>query len=185
MDSITTKAANWRAWRSGVFGTRLRAWRTFEQWHSSGFVGLTVIRILRPASHWCIYNLDVNQTVETYQDLIENKQINPLLITFNEAAPYNRVILQGEMSLSGLCPYYLAYSTVKAQMRDALASNTRYLSGPLSLKIVKDLMTGSSQDDFDMVVERWPEHVVEFSIYECCVGDKPDRNTLVWEVRRY
>ena len=27
--------------------------------------------------------------------------------------------------------------------------------------------------------------VIEVSVYDCCLGDLPGRNALVWEVRRY
>jgi len=46
-------------------------------------------------------------------------------------------------------------------------------------------MTPSSHDDWNELLERYPGHVLEVSIYDRCLGDLPNRNSLVWEVRKY
>jgi hypothetical protein len=51
--------------------------------------------------------------------------------------------------------------------------------------LIREAMTPSSYDDWLMLIDRYPGHVLEVSIYDRCLGDVPGRNALVWEVRRY
>jgi hypothetical protein len=47
-------------------------------------------------------------------------------------------------------------------------------------------MTPSSWADFEALLELYPSHVLEVSVYAgTTVGDVPGRNAVVWEVRRY
>jgi hypothetical protein len=51
--------------------------------------------------------------------------------------------------------------------------------------MLKATMTPASHDDWLLLIDKYPKHVIEVSIYDCCLGDMPGRNALVWEVRRY
>jgi hypothetical protein len=77
------------------------------------------------------------------------------------------------------------YSDVKLQMRDALKMKKLYITGYRTLVILEYFMTPSSYEDFKAVCELFPDHVIELSIYSCCLGDLRGRNTLIWEVRKY
>jgi len=35
------------------------------------------------------------------------------------------------------------------------------------------------------LLDLYPDHVIEFSAAEVFVGDRPGRNAVVWEVRKY
>ena len=36
-----------------------------------------------------------------------------------------------------------------------------------------------------MIVDKYPDHLLEVAVYNCCLDDLPNRNALVWEVRKY
>lgn len=104
--------------------------------------------------------------------------------TFNESAPDDRLVLQGEAArmVGGLC---LTYSTTPGlAMREAL-KNARTASGVAAHAILAAYLSPSSRDDLDALWDLYPDAVIEFSAYECCVGDQRGRNALIWEVRNY
>jgi hypothetical protein len=46
-------------------------------------------------------------------------------------------------------------------------------------------MTPSSYADLEVLLERYPDHVFEISVWASCLGDTPGRNAIIWEIRRY
>jgi hypothetical protein len=70
-------------------------------------------------------------------------------------------------------------------MRDALAEAPETSTGLASDLLLRSVMTPLSYEDWRLLLDRHPGHVLEVSVYEHCLGDTPGRNALVWEVRRY
>jgi hypothetical protein len=70
-------------------------------------------------------------------------------------------------------------------MRDALGIDTQIAQGLRADLLIREAMTPASYDDWQILLERYPGHVFEVSIYDRCLGDCPNRNALVWEIRRY
>ena len=187
---VSSKGLNYRLWQGGMFGNKLRAWRTVAEWEASGFAGGVVLRTVARGGGPCRYNLQPEEVNPTVKDWIA--QGIPLdHIMVNEAAPDGDVILQGEylndiFIMAGEAGWgWFHYSRAKAQMRDALATvpeRARCLRSDLLLKLA---MTPASHDDWQLLLERHPGHVLEVSVYDRCLGDVPGRNALVWEVRKY
>lgn len=191
-EPILSKKENYRLWQGGAFGNKLRAWRSVEEWRASCFPGEVVLRVLgsfvgeRP----CLYNLQPSQ-VEGAVAGWRSLGISRDNIMVNEAAPDEKVILQGEYRNS-ICVVgeeifwgAFHYSRAQVQMRDALLAapeSSRSLRSDLLLRIA---MTPSSYDDWLLLLARYPDHVLEVSVYDCCLGDCPGRNALIWEVRKY
>lgn len=171
---VLTKQQNYRLWQSGAFGNKLRAWRTVEEWEASGFGGLVVLRSLVPGGP-CFYNLTPEQLKW------HAMQLSQMMV--NEAAPDQDVILQGEYdnALWGC----FRYSTARFHMRDALREASQETYGLRSDMLLRGAMTPSSYEDWRVLLDQYPKHVLEVSVYDRCLGDTPGRNALVWEVRRY
>jgi hypothetical protein len=180
MDDITVKQQNLAAWQCGAFGNKLRAWRTIEGWRASGFGGLVAIRSLVPGGP-CFVDLAPDVLLSRFDELVQNGH-RPDQLMINESAPNSRAILQGEYDneLWGC----FRYSVSPCPMREALR-NSRETYGLRSRLILRWAMSPSSYEDFLVLLDRYPKHVLEVSVYDCCVGDTPGRNALVWEVRRY
>ena len=108
----------------------------------------------------------------------------------NEMAPTDAIVLQGEF-LNDVYPVnpdwrdFFTYSRVQKPMREALAINTQIAHGLQTDLVLRGAMTPASYDDWQILLEQYPGHVLEVSIYDRCLGDCPDRNALVWEVRKY
>ena len=187
MTDILTKKQNYALWQSGAFGNKLRAWRTIEAWRKSNFSGLVVLRMLfKEGDHLCRYNLDPSDVEQTLIDWSIYSGFSSAETMVNEAAPDQDVILQGEyLNDPGLCWGYFLHSRSRMHMRDALKHNPVETRGLRSDLILRLAMTPSSYDDWQILLERYPGHVFEVSIYDRCLGDIPNRNALVWGVRKY
>lgn len=189
-EPILNKKQNYRLWQSGAFGNKLRAWRSVDEWRVSGFPRLVVLRTLMGGGGPCEYNLTpekVEVVVQSWMAL----GISPDHIMVNEAAPDYDVALQGEY-FNDIFNYgdiagwgYFLYSREKAQMRDALKAAFGVAHSLRADLLLRLAMTPSSYEDWLVLLDRYPGHVFEVSIYANCLGDTPGRNTLVWEIRRY
>ena len=190
-DPIRSKSQNYRLWQSGAFGNKLRSWRSLEEWQKSGFCGLVALRALLAGGGPCLYDLEAAKAVESYWDWID-RGIPPEAIMINEAAPARAVILQGEYRNGvyvkedgSFAVGYFCHSRLRHQMRDALRKGSAVLEGLLADLVIRSAMTPAAHDDWQDLKDRYPDHVLEVSIYDRNLGDCPGRNALVWEVRLY
>jgi hypothetical protein len=190
-DPVLSKPQNYRLWQGGAFGNKLRGWRTVDEWRESGFDRQVVLRTLMEGGGGpCRYNLhpeEVDAVVDGWLAL--GIPLDKIMV--NEAAPDSDAILQGEYlndiySMDGEAGWgYFRYSRARAYMRDALAAAPETAQRLRSDLLLKLAMTPSSHDDWNLLLEQYPGHVLEVSVYDRCLGDTPGRNALVWEVRRY
>jgi len=188
---VLTKKQNFRLWQGGEFGNKLLAWRTVSDWRASGFAGSVVLRVLLPVGGGpTLYNVRPNEVDGVVREWTRSGV--PLEdIMVNEAAPDRDVVLQGEYlndvygAGDDVSWGYFLHSRVVRHMRDALAERSGVVCGLAADVMLRQAMTPSSHEDWLLLLDRYPGHVLEVSIYGRCLGDTPWRNTLVWEVRRY
>lgn len=189
---ILSKAQNHRLWQSGDFGNKLRAWRSLAEWRESGHLAKVALRTLLP---WgggcpCIYDLDPGEVESRYRSLRGEIAAEHIIIC--EAAPADRAILQGEYLNSvfdrgdGSFGWdYFYHSRARLQMRDALRAEHAGVEGMSSRLLIQNAMTPASHADWLILLDRYPDRLLEVSIYDRCLGDVPGRNALVWEIRQY
>jgi hypothetical protein len=190
-DPVLSKAQNYRLWRSGAFGNKLRSWRSIAEWQQSGFQGRVALRCLLAGGGKCTYDLEPRDVADVHGSWMQGG-IPDEAITIDEAAPADVVILQGEY-LNGVNSRgdssfwrgYFYHSRARRQMRDALREEHNVCEGLVADLTIRRSMTPASYEDWQGLLEIYPDHVLEVSIYDRCVGDVPHRNALVWEVRRY
>jgi hypothetical protein len=187
---VTSKRQNYRLWQAGEYGNRLRAWGSVRGWRDSGFAGPVALRTLGDGGGPCHYDLlpdDVAAVVANVMSL--GIPADGLMI--NESAPAGDILLQGEYLndisvMDGRAAWgWFRHSRARRQMRDALAEAPETSTGLASDLLLRSVMTPSSYDDWRVLLDRHPGHVLEVSVYGHCLGDTPGRNALVWEVRRY
>lgn len=188
--SVLSKRQNYRLWQGGAYGNKLRSWRSVASWRESGFSGMVVLRTLMGGNGPCLYNLTRDEAEGELSHWIW-EGIPYEKITVDEAAPAERVILQGEY-LNDICELdgqscwgYFKHSRMKVQMRDALRRQPLLSRGLRSDLLLRESMSPSSYSDWQLLLETYPGHVLEVSVYEGFLGDIPGRNALVWEARRY
>lgn len=188
---ILSKSQNHQLWQSGAFGNKLRAWHSLAEWRESGYRGKVALRTILPhGGGACIYDIDPLVLKSSYDTLARG--VLPEHIIICEAAPAEVVILQGEYAnrvhdnADGTSSWdYFYYSRARRQMRDALREEHSVIEGLRARLLIERSLTPASHLDWLILIDRYPDHVLEVSIYDRCIGDVPGRNALVWEVRRY
>lgn len=183
--SCPTKTENDRFFQSGFYGNKLRTWTSYGQWEWSGYLGRVSIRYKEPQSPWCRYDVTPDHVPVWIQQFVAEGADRAKFI-FGEMAPDERLTLQGELRRceTGL---ELFCSTFKGRMREALtnANGNTTFTGVSALAVLQTYLTGSSWSDLQELLELFPDHVIEFSAYEMCLGSCRGRNALVWEIRSY
>lgn len=69
--------------------------------------------------------------------------------------------------------------------RRFMAEAARDYSGSAVPAVLRHVLWPGDYDDLMTTLDNYPRHVVEFSACDRAVGVVPNRNTVIWEVRRY
>jgi len=181
-DPILNKRRNYQLWQSGAFGNKLRAWRTIDEWWTSGYSGAIVLRTLGSGGGPCRYNIPRQEVFAAFREL-RTQGVPAEQIMLNEIAPDDAVVLQGEYLNELEDGFY--YSRARLQMRYALKDVPEGALGLRARLLVREAMTPASHEDWQNLLIQYPNHILEVSIYDHCLGDLPHRNALVWEIRKY
>lgn len=187
---VLSKSQNYRLWRAGAYGNKLRSWESLRAWRLSGYRGLVALRCREGQGGGpCVYDVDPGFVTRAIE-LMFAQGAKDGEIMVNEMAP-NKEILQGEY-LNAFCGAgdgaswgYFHYSQAMTRMRHALCWAPKAASGLRAELLLQQHMTPASYEDWRLLVDKYPDHVLEVSVYDCCLGDLPNRNALVWEVRKY
>jgi hypothetical protein len=178
---IDTKQKMFAAMDRGSFGNHLQSW-TWREWLQSQHVGPAVIRYMEPGSG---FYAEAND----YQDVINHvssmlcRGAKRGLIRISEMAPDDWLLIQGEVSdIDGL--FTFRHSSKKSRMRDAMKCCADHAYGLKAKNLLRSSMDASSYEDLQVLLDRYPGHVVELSVYARTVG-LLKRNTLFWEARAY
>lgn len=185
---VLTKRDFVERYAKGEFGNASPTWQTCNELlahgqtipanHPQSDLGLFHLRN-RQAGGSTYYNLSWSACVAKW---IEQERQSDWYAS--AMAPSACTILQGELQdrPEGL---YLNYNQVAAPMREAFALQSRHSCGIMTRCLLKQHMDPTSYDWVQVLLERYPEHVIEFSCYSKFWGTIPFRNTVIWEVRRY
>ncbi len=122
---------------------------------------------------------------------LTNKYINQWIkkgfdknrIIISQAIADKERILQGELTLY-LNGYELLYTLEPGDMRTALKKSKR-ATGLKAKMILEKFIDPSSMEDLIFLLNKYPNHVIEFTVLKSETGTIPNRNTIIWEVRNY
>lgn len=177
MSVIRSKAEFYRRWHAGLLGNRPRTWSTPEALQASGFAGTVTIRTVGQGGGKTRYRVPVSEALALAEAW-------PGQATFNESAPDDLLLLQGEVAriVGGL---YLRYSTTPGLKMQEAMREAHEARGLLAKALLDVFLAPASRDDLETLWDLYPDAVIEFSAYSRNVGDQPHRNALLWEVRNY
>lgn len=180
---ITSKPQSYALWQQGRFGNKFRTWNSLEDIERDDFVGEVTMRYRGSANGFCDYRVPVSKISQMQHDWLRRGAQLPL-ITFNESAPDNRLVLQGEVQQSRE-HLSLTYSTERElKMREAM-KGAKHASGLTARLLLERHLWPVCLNELHELLTDFPGAVVEFSAYDRAVGCFPHRNTVVWEVRHY
>jgi hypothetical protein len=183
---ILNKATNYELYSRWAFGNKLRTWNNVDEFFESKYPGSVSIRYRGQVkaggmyAGFTAYNV-LNAHEQVHKFMAQGA--NPEFMVLNESAPDDRLLIQGELTL-GTFGYNLFYSDIKGKMKDCMKHGIQVDGLPAKMLLQKHLFP-NSYDDIMALLELYPGHVIEFSAYEMAVGDCSNRNTIIWEVRKY
>lgn len=183
---IPSKAESYRLYDAGKFGNKFRTWNNFDAIAASGFSGNIVMRYKGGAGGAKYPHVGEHMSLKRASELIplwKSVGAKEDQIVFNEAAPDNALVLQGEVMLS-VEHISLFWSDAKTAMRKAMLKGQQW-HGLRALALLETRLFPSSLDDIRTLFDLYPSSVIEFSAYRYAVGSIPGRNAVIWEVRDY
>lgn len=173
-------------YKNGEFGNASPTWNNLAEWAtSSGWWYGSHFHIRnRVAGGPTYYNVFCGGLKFAWNELLR-KGMKETDLYISAMAPSEKTILQGEVTQSAENSIELFYTTVAKPMREALAEKSERAVGITAVNLLKCNLCPNSYEWLQILLERYPNHVVEFSTYSCCWGTLPNFNTVTWEVRAY
>jgi hypothetical protein len=178
---ILTKKDNYKLYFEGKFGNKLNAWSSLEEYKASKFnspVGCRYQGLI--PGQYCVYD-----SIDIEKDILElvKKGADPSRFIISERADDSKILIQGEVSRTYL-GLTLFYSHETTTMRKAL-QNGISSSGLEAKLLLQKYFSPASYDDIMELLDTYQDHVVEFTTFSNYLGDCNNRNTVIWEVRKY
>jgi hypothetical protein len=163
------------------FGNRAPTWNTLDEYLAANYNGGLIHLRNRIAGGKTWSNVAPND-VDLYWREALNSGLTPKDLYISGMCPTEKTVIQGEIlqTTEGLNLYY---TTVAKPMREALAQEAHNVVGLRALGTIKHYMDPGSYDWIQVLLERYPLHVIEFTTLSVNWGTIPHRNTLIWEVR--
>jgi hypothetical protein len=181
MTPILTKRRNYELCHAGAYGNRLQQWDSIEAWMASSYASVAMRVALEVGGGPKAFHV-APRNVEVIAELWGGLGVRRDQIRLAEMADGRRV-LQGQYANDFTGEFLHTFKT--GPMPEALAKSHAYSFGLHSRLLLRAHMTPSSYADFEVLLEQYPDHVFELSVWASCLGDTPGRNAIVWEVRRY
>jgi len=183
MGLIFNKSESYNLYEKGAFGNKLRIWNNLESLLQDSYNGAVTIRYIDGYNKWCQYNVKQNE-LNNMLDTFVQDGANIDKFRFNESAPDNHLLIQGEFVEDVEYKYILSYSTDKVKMRDAMHYPNELL-GINAFHLMQNYLSKKSMRNLKRLLATHPCAVIEFSVYDHFLGDIPENNTIFWEVRNY
>ncbi|MDD5700087.1 MAG: hypothetical protein PHH00_02755 [Candidatus Nanoarchaeia archaeon] len=190
MAEVRTKREFYELYDLGLFGNKALAWDSYDELIQSGFRGEVCIRGRGISRKEARYNIPLSRVRQEIESLIQ-KGYPEERLRFNQSMPDYALLIQGEVVRHVRHPpdyagaLELTYTTVQKPMNEALREEMKFAGGIVAQIILQEKLDESSFADLWVLLELYPDAVVEFSTYAVKVGDIPNRNTVFWEVRNY
>jgi hypothetical protein len=194
MRKIKTKARAFDLYMAGGFGTRLQSWFGLDTFPKDFFSAPHRRAIMRVLGQGCgpVYDniRSMNQLYCLYARL-RFAGYGQKHIWIGEQAPNDKIIIQGHL-YNCACegePYnnFDVFEYTTRPMNLALSHRKGFstMRGLRTRLVLKDVMSPCSWEDFNILLGLYPNHVLEFSVFDCYLGHLPKRNAIVWEIRQY
>ncbi len=183
---VTTKRNFVKRYAAGEFGNHSPTWDTLGEFLESGYnSGLVHIRN-RVAGGPTWYDVKPKEVNRLWLLIVGSllDAVDPKTLYISAMAPTEKTILQGEVQ-RGYNGLDLYYTTIAKPMRDALAIWAKQVNGIIADYLLRSYLCPNSWDWLQTLLERYPDHVVEFSTYSANWGTLDNFNTVYWEVRKY
>ena len=181
---IAAKKEYYSLSESNFFGNKARTWNSVEEIINTKWKGKICIRSKKGIERTRTpFAMTLDETILKIKEF-EKEGISAEELIFNESMPDEYLTIQGEVMRSTE-NYSLTYSTIKAPMNIAFQKERLFAKGLIALNLLKENLCPPSYEEMQTLFDLFPDSVIEFSSYDISVGNVPNRNTVIWEVRNY
>jgi hypothetical protein len=189
---VLTKQDMYRRLANGEFGNTIAQFFSLESWQNRGYVrnyGLWGVRSASIAGDKrCRLNVPEAEVEGLWKEWFPcgGGNISPMLDKW--AVLRCEVFINEHDPRSGLTAFYVPagfYIDESDPWRGSFRNYGKQVSGLQASMLLKAYCWPSDLENLMMLVEEYPGHVVEFSACDRAVGVIPNRNTVIWECRRY
>lgn len=171
-----------KRYKAGEFGNASPTWNSAAECLKSNYRGLVHIRNTQIGGA-TFYNVKV-EDLEAKMKEVTALGYNAIDLYISAMAPSERTTMQGEIMRGATGPR-LYYNKQPVPMRTGFETERLYAGGVTSTELMRHYMNPKSYDWLQVLFDRYPGHVIEFSCYEVEWGTLPGYNTCFWEVRSY
>ena len=187
-EPVLTKKDFVQRYEQGEFGNCSPTWHTFQEWCADhlGDAKLELFHIrnrIAGAKTW--YNVAKYEMADKWVAACREFPEKSLYIS--AMCPTEKTLIQGEVMrrVDGGAGLDLYYSTIAKPMREALALGGKRAVGSAATMLLQHYLDCNSYDWLMGLLERYEDHVVEFTTLSTQWGTVPGFNSLFWEVRKY
>lgn len=183
---IVDKKQMYELLASGLLGNTTQQWFDFWEWNESPESQKYTwwgVRSLTPGGP-CRLNChreDVGQTVSDFASAGHQSNISVMLDRIC------LVTLWADIwdSPSGVVVYGIEDPPEGGSWRALMPSQGRHWFGIEARMLLKRHLNPNSLADVEELFEQWPNHVLELSAIDRCMGIREHRNSISWELRAY
>lgn len=173
--SVTTKNQMFRHLFQGDFGNAVRAYTSLEEFKHAPRDATYGFRFRSRSAAGCYH--------KTWDEVVEIFESRPHdILAVQAMMPDARIVVQGEICESP--DLHIHCSFLPLPMKTALLKEPHNYTGLQAHAFLQHYLTGADQDNIWYLLDEYPKHVIEFSVYSCPVGIW-DTNMVIWEVRLY
>ena len=184
---IRSKRSFYRRWIAGELGNRTQIFYTLQEAMKSGVEKIGFRELNRSGGGGAWERADRREQVPEIHArwVAAGRQF-----LMDDGVPNDKTVLQGELVRTerGLRGYLAIRpeGELLPPMRISMARGMHREYSPLQVRLLLEkFMDPASRDDVDLLLDLYPDHVIEFACFEANVGNIPGRNTMIWEVRAY
>jgi len=181
---IDSKKKSYLLYENGLFGNKVLTWNSLQEIKESGWKNKICIRSRKGIARGKTrFDIPLEEADKNVKEMVEEgMKIEELF--FNQSMPNESLTLQGEITLTekGI---YLLYTLVKKPMNLGLKEQSLHAFGFKAKAILEHFLSPICLDEVYLLLNFFPDCVIEFSSYSCLIGNLPHRNTVIWEVREY
>jgi hypothetical protein len=169
--------------RAGKLGNTLASWSSVDEWKRSSdaqkydWWGVRSFQAGGP----CRLNCPVTEVEETVRRFGGKVNISMMADRVTRARLWADVYDTD----TGLVVYGIEDPPVAGSWRALMPSRGKTWKGLAARGVLGKYLGASERDDLEVLRDRYPGHVIEFSVFRDCVGILPNRRMVVWEVRDY
>lgn len=177
---IATKRQMYRAMTEGRFGNCMPVYTTLVAAMASphDWIGVRSLNVGDPVRLYHVWRPTLQVALAA-----KNAHRRTDLIFSQADNPDCERKIQGELTRNHLGLHF-KYTHRQEAMRIALELDSHWASGFVAKRLLERYVDPAGIDNLKELLDKWPDHVIEFTEYAVPVGTHP-ATTLIWEVRRY